>query len=214
MSRILIVEDDEAISGLIALNLEAVGHTAVTAGDGNKALEIIQNEKFDLVLLDIMLPGMDGFSLFPHIREHSFPVIYITAKNDISSILKGLREAEDYIVKPFNILELLARIEKILKRTGGLQEVIRIGRVAINEKKRTVQQDGIEVSLKPLEFDVLLMLAKNKNIALTREKLLNALWGIDYMGESRTVDVHIAQLRKKLDITIVTMPKVGYRLED
>jgi len=214
MNRILIVEDDESISELLRMNLAAVGYETKTAQDGKEALGIVESEIFDLVLLDVMLPGMDGFELFPYVDKRGMPVIFLTAKTDTASKIHGLKRAEDYIVKPFDILELMVRIDKVLKRRGSAQQVYRIGDIEINEDQRTVRQGGEEVYLKPLEFDVLLMLCKNKNMALSREKLLNTVWGIDFMGETRTVDVHIAQIRKKLRLNIVTLPKVGYRLED
>lgn len=214
MNRILVVEDDESISELLRMNLAAVGYEAIPALDGKEALKLIENEMFDLVLLDVMLPEMDGFELFPYIDKRGMPVIFLTAKNDTASKVQGLLQAEDYIVKPFDILELMVRVDKVLKRRGSAKQIYVVGNVEINEEQRTVRQNGEEIYLKPLEFDVLLMLFKNKNMALSREKLLNAVWGIDFIGETRTVDVHIAQLRKKLELKIVTLPKIGYRLED
>ena len=164
-----------------------------------------------------MLPGMDGFSLLPVISSYNIPVIFLTAKDDLASKLKGLKGgAEDYIVKPFEMLELMVRIEKILARTNKLANVINILDLEINFDEHTVRKNGIEVVLKPMEFELLAVLVKNKNIAISREKLLNMVWGIDFVGETRTVDVHIGQLRKKLGLNehIKTISKMGYRLED
>ena len=144
-------------------------------------------------------------------------MIYLTAKNDVGSKIRGLRSgAEDYIVKPFEVLELLVRVEKVLERTGRQISRITVGDIEINLNEHQVTKNGQEVSLKPLEYDLLVLLAKNKNMAFTREQLLNQVWGRDYLGETRTVDVHIGQLRKKLELfdVIKTIPKIGYRLED
>jgi DNA-binding response OmpR family regulator len=161
-----------------------------------------------------MLPGIDGFDLLSPLNERGIPVIYLTAKNDIESKVRGLKGgAEDYIVKPFEILELLVRIEKVLERHGCAENVIRLGDLEIFTRERMVKLDGESVYFKPREFDLLVLLAKNKNIAMSREKLLAEVWGIDFMGETRTVDVHITQLRKKTGLTIAAVPKIGYRLE-
>ena len=217
-NRILVVEDDESISRVIVRNLQATGYDVHACMDGAAAAELLLFDgDFDLALLDVMLPGMDGFALLPHMQRADIPVIYLTAKGDIDSKLQGLRGgAEDYIVKPFEVLELLARVEKVLERTGRMQQVLQVADMEINLLERTVRRDGQEISLKPMEFDLLVMLAKNKNIALTRERLLDSVWGVDYMGETRTVDVHIGQLRKKLGLAgqIKTVSKMGYRLED
>lgn len=217
-NRILIVEDEEAISRVIVRNLKATGYDVRSCGDGLQVPELLkQDSDFDLVVLDIMLPGMDGFELQPYFQHYGIPVIFLTAKNNVESKIQGLRDgAEDYIVKPFEILELLVRIEKVLERTGKLSQLLQVGELEINLAEHTVRKNGQEIMLKPREFDLLVMLAKNKNIALTRERLLRSVWGMDYMGETRTVDVHIGQLRKKLELgdKIRTVSRLGYRLED
>ena len=150
-------------------------------------------------------------------KIHNVPVIYLTAKSDVGSKIKGLKSgAEDYIVKPFEVLELLVRVEKVLERTGKQRDIISVGEVEINLSEHQVLKNGVQVSLKPLEYDLLVLLAKNKNVAFTRDQLLNQVWGSDYLGETRTIDVHIGQIRKKLDLSdvIKTIPKIGYRLED
>lgn len=218
VKRILVVEDDTAISELICMNLEVAGYEVLPVQDGDAVEEVVKNDQpIDLALLDIMLPGRDGFELLEVMKQYSVPVIYITAKGDVSSKIKGLRSgAEDYIVKPFEILELLVRIEKVLERTGKQREIIQVSDLEIHLSEHKVTRGGQPISLKPMEYDLLVLLAKNKNVAFTREQLLNEVWGSNYLGETRTIDVHIGQLRKKLNLAgvIKTIPKIGYRLEE
>ena len=217
-NRIMVVEDDESISKVIKKNLTSAGYAVTACYDGARAAKILDADTdYDLALLDVMLPGMDGFELMGHMKHHDIPVIYLTAKADLDSKVQGLRDgAEDYIVKPFEVLELLVRIEKVLERTGRMQQVLTAADIEINLLGRSVRKNGEEIILKPMEFDLLVMLAKNKNIALSRERLLHGVWGVDYIGETRTVDVHIGQLRKKLGLAdhVKTISKIGYRLED
>lgn len=217
-NRILVVEDDTAISELICMNLEVTGYEVVPVLDGNEVEGTLEKEEdFDLALLDIMLPGKDGFELFGVMKKYGIPVIYITAKADVNSKIKGLRSgAEDYIVKPFEVLELLVRVEKVLERTGKQKEIIQVKDLEIHLSEHKVTRNGQTVSLKPMEYDLLVLLAKNKNVAFTREQMLNEVWGSNYLGETRTIDVHIGQLRRKLDLSdvIKTIPKIGYRLEE
>ena len=217
-NRILVVEDDTAISELICMNLEVTGYEVVPVLDGNEVEGTLEKEEdFDLALLDIMLPGKDGFELLGVMKKYGIPVIYITAKADVNSKIKGLRSgAEDYIVKPFEVLELLVRVEKVLERTGKQKEIIQVKDLEIHLSEHKVTRNGQTVSLKPMEYDLLVLLAKNKNVAFTREQMLNEVWGGNYLGETRTIDVHIGQLRRKLDLSdvIKTIPKIGYRLEE
>lgn len=217
-NRILVVEDDTAISELICMNLEVTGYEVVPVLDGNEVEGTLEKEEdFDLALLDIMLPGKDGFELLGVMKKYGIPVIYITAKADVNSKIKGLRSgAEDYIVKPFEVLELLVRVEKVLERTGKQKEIIQVKDLEIHLSEHKVTRNGQTVSLKPMEYDLLILLAKNKNVAFTREQMLNEVWGSNYLGETRTIDVHIGQLRRKLDLSdvIKTIPKIGYRLEE
>ncbi|MCL2672694.1 MAG: response regulator transcription factor [Clostridiales bacterium] len=217
-NRILIVEDDESISGVIQKNLSAAGYAVVACYDGAEAAKRVHADAdFDLAIVDLMLPGMDGFELLPYLRHEDIPVIFLTARADLDSKVRGLRRgAEDYIVKPFEVLELLVRIEKVLERTGKLRDTLEAAGLQINLLERTIRKNGEELSLKPMEFDLLVMLAKNKNIALSRERLLHGVWGVDFVGMTRTVDVHIGQLRQKLGLhdAIKTVSKMGYRLED
>ena len=214
MYRIFVIEDDEAISRLLCMNLAVAGYEPVPAKDGQEALRMIMNgDHFDIALLDVMLPGIDGFQLMEPLKAHGIPVIYLTAKNDLESKLTGLTSgAEDYIVKPFEIMELLVRMEKVLARhcTGG---VLTCSDLTIYVEERTVLKGGRPIILKPLEFDLLLFFVRNQNIALSREKILAEVWGMDFYGESRTIDNHVSQLRKKTGLPIVSVSRVGYRLE-
>ncbi len=219
-TKILVIEDDSSISELICMNLEAAGYEATPLFDGLCAEAFLKeegNSKAALALVDVMLPGKDGFALMEDLQRAEIPVIYLTAKDDVISKVHGLKSgAEDYIVKPFEVLELLVRIDKVLKRTGRGAQKLQIRNVVIDIREHSVIKDGQQVKLKPMEYELLVLLAKSKNIAFSREELLNRLWGTDYVGETRTVDVHIGQLRKKLDFhdVIRTISKTGYRLED
>ena len=217
-NRILIVEDDEGIASALALNMQFVGYDYTLFGDGRKAVDsLAQDHAYDLALLDIMLPGVDGFELFAYMEKYSIPVIYMTAKTDSASEIKGLRDgAEDYIVKPFDMLTLMVRVEKVLRRTGRLNTVYRVRDVELNSETRTVTKSGEPVELQPLEFDVLLLLLKYKNLTVTREQFLSEIWGYDFVGETRAIDMKIAGLRRKLDLgdAIRSIPKRGYRLEE
>ena len=216
--KILVIEDEMAINDLISMNLEVTGYEVVSCLDGLEAEETLKKEAdFDLALVDIMLPGKDGFALLPELKAAGIPVIFLTAKADVQSKVRGLKEgAEDYIVKPFEMLELLVRIEKVLERTGRAKKVLTVRNILVDMQSHQVYKDGLPVSLKPMEYDLFVLLLQNKNIALGREELLKRVWGENYLGESRTVDVHIGQLRKKLELydEIRTIPKLGYRLEE
>lgn len=215
--RILVIEDDEAIHDLICMNLEMAGYELRAFMDGREAAdELDADHSYDCALVDIMLPGKDGFALLPQLSAYGIPVIFLTAKGDIHSKIKGLTEgAEDYIVKPFEMLELLVRLDKVLKRNQTEEPLICIHGVTIDLKKRKVTKGGEEVYLKPMEFDCLMMFVRNRNKVLTRKQLLGALWGIEFEGETRTVDAHVGRIRKKLDFqdVIKTIPRVGYCLE-
>ena len=217
MIDILLVEDNEELGGLLVDFLKAEGYSVHLSRTGEEGEAYFLSEGARLVVLDIMLPGKDGFELLGVMKEHGIPVIYITAKADVNSKIKGLRSgAEDYIVKPFEVLELLVRVEKVLERTGKQKEIIQVKDLEIHLSEHKVTRNGQTVSLKPMEYDLLVLLAKNKNVAFTREQMLNEVWGSNYLGETRTIDVHIGQLRRKLDLSdvIKTIPKIGYRLEE
>lgn len=215
MAYILVAEDEKAINDLIYKNLKLVGHTVEQAFDGTQALEMINGSGYDLVLLDIMMPGLSGLEVKKLIPT-DIPVIFVTAKLSVSDQLVGLGlGADDYITKPFDILVLLARVENILRRTKKNSTVFEIKNCRIDLSSRTVTKNGEEVVLTLQEFNLLEALVLNRNFALSRDKLLQLAWGFDYMGDTRTVDVHIQKLRKKLDLQteIATVYKYGYRLE-
>ena len=214
MYRVFVIEDDEAIRRLLCMDLSIAGYEPVPAGDGQEALKmILQGERFDVALVDVMLPGVNGFELMEPLKAHGVPVIYLTAKNDLESKLTGLTSgAEDYIVKPCEVMELLVRMEKVLARHGG-GGVLTFADLTVCVEERTVLKGGRPIVLKPLEFDLLLFFLRNQNIALSREKILTEVWGLDFYGESRTIDIHVSQLRKKTGLSIVSIPRVGYRLE-
>lgn len=217
-NRILVVEDDKGISDAVTLHLQYSGYEYAAFDDGGEAASYLaRDHSFDLAILDIMLPGRDGFSLFDDMEKYNIPVIYITAKTDSASEIRGLRAgAEDYIVKPFEVVTLLVRIEKVLERTGKLNRVYRVCDITADLENRTVTKCGVPVVLSPLELEVFAILLKNKNRTVPRERILNEVWGADWFGDTRTVDVRIANLRKKLGLgeEIKTISKIGYRLEE
>lgn len=216
MIEILIAEDDEMIANLIKVNLVKAGYLCKCAYTGRQATELMENTNFDLCLLDIMLPEIDGYELLEYAKTMNFPVIFITAMSSTDHKVKGLRAgADDYITKPFEIVELLARVESVLRRYKKAEEVITEGNVIINMASRKVYQDGREINLTMKEFNLLLLLVRNKNVALYREVIYENVWESDYMGDSRTVDLHIQRLRKKLkwNEKIESVYKVGYRLK-
>ena len=216
MAEILVVEDEEIINELIRRNLSLVGHHCERALDGEEAVEIAKAKKFDLIVLDIMLPKLDGFQVLQEIK--GTPTIFLTAKKSVDDRIKGLfMGADDYLTKPFEMLELVARVEAVLRRTKKKEEedvfVIDDMRIEYQSKRLFFRNQPVECT--PKEFELMEVLIKNRNIALSREKLLELVWGYEYIGETRTVDVHIQKLRKKLGLEnrIVTVYKTGYRLE-
>ena len=218
MIKILIVEDEKPISELIRLSLSKAGYSCTCRYDGIAAADLLETERFDLILLDIMLPGADGFELMEYIRPLEIPVIFITAKNAVDDRVRGRRMgAEDYIVKPFEIMELLARVEVVLRRYKKLDQVIRLGGLSIDTQSMQVRRDsdGAEIALTNKEYDLLLLFAQNPNVALYRETIYERVWGSNFLGDSRTVDLHVQRLRKKVgwEKRLVSVYKVGYRLE-
>lgn len=215
MAYILVAEDEIPINDLICKNLKLLGYKTAQAFDGPEALELAENENFDLVLLDVMLPGMSGFQIKTKLSK-DLPVIFVTAKTSVSDQLTGLNlGAEDYITKPFDTLVLIARVENVLRRTKKNDAVFTIKDCVIDLSMRTVYKNGERVDLALQEYNLLEALVLNRNFALSREKLLQLAWGYDYSGDTRTVDVHIQRLRKKLGLyrEIATVYKYGYRLE-
>ena len=214
MTKILIVEDEEAISNLIRMSLQKAGYSCEQAMDGESAADRIAEHTYDLVLLDIMLPGMNGYELLDYIKTTNMPVIFITAMGTLDDKVKGLKAgADDYITKPFEMVELLARVESVLRRYHKSEERIEVDDVIINIPSRTVTRQGEAVKLTLKEFELLLFLVRNRNIALYRETIYENIWQSEYMGDGRTVDLHIQRLRKKLhwEDRIHTVYKVGYR---
>ncbi len=216
MVKILVVEDDTSISNLIYTSLNDEGYDCYQTYDGKAAAELISKNQYNLILLDIMLPGIDGYDLLEYIRPTETPVIFITARASINDRIRGLKlGADDYIVKPFQIGELIARVEAVLRRTGQGDAVYKILDVEINTESRTVKKNGEYIDLTLKEFDLLVELVRNKNIALYRDKLYEKVWNEPFMGDTRTLDSHIGRLRKKLDWDdyIKTVFRIGYRLE-
>ena len=215
--KILIVDDDNNIAELISLYLTKECFDTRIVNDGEEAMIAFDQYNPNLILLDLMLPGMDGFALLPKLREWGIPVICLTAMADAQHEVQGLRGgAEDYIAKPFDMLALMVRMEKVLKRSGKLNEVYHFRDLTLDRANRRLTRAGEEIYLPPLEFDVLAVLMKNKNRTVSRDRILNEIWGEDYFGDIRTVDVRIANLRKKLGLSeeIRTISKAGYRLEE
>lgn len=219
MAKILIVEDEKPIRNLIKRNLELMGHICMEASDGDEAAEIIMENPFDLMVFDVMLPGKDGFELLELVRsrmKRPTPVIFLTAKESIDDRLKGLSlGADDYISKPFVLRELLLRVQAVLRRTMKEEESLFFDDIEVRFSSKKVFRKGLEVCLTPKEYCLLETLILNRNIVLSREKLLTLVWGYNYEGESRTVDVHIRQIRAKLDLKdrLKTLYKMGYRFE-
>lgn len=216
MANILVVEDDKRLNELVCSNLRLVGHSCERVYDGISVFGFLENHQPDLIILDIMLPEMDGFDILENIQTMNIPVIFLTAKGDLKDRIKGLRlGADDYITKPFELLELQARVDAVLRRTNKSEKSFVIGNIKIDFEARLVYKNERPIDCAPKEFDLLEVFIRNRNIALSREKLLELVWGYDYLGDTRTVDVHIQRLRKKLDLDayIKTVYKIGYRLE-
>ena len=215
MAEILIVEDEELINNLIKENLVLAGHVCTQVYDGQAALETIHNHTFDLILLDIMLPACSGYDILPKCKD--IPVIILTARDGVYDKVKGLnRGAEDYIVKPFDMLELIARVNVVLRRNAGNQkEIFQLGKLCVDLQSHKISLDGSEVLLTLKDYELIEYFIRNRNIALTRERLIEQVWGYDYEGDTRTVDVHVASIRRKLDLgkQLKTVYKLGYRLE-
>ncbi len=216
MIKILIVEDEEPISNLIRMNLSKAGYQCRCAFDGKEAADMMATNPFDLILLDIMLPKINGYELLDYAKSLDIPVIFITAMGTVDNKVKGLKNgADDYITKPFEIVELLARVETVLRRYNKAEQTIQILDIEVDVPSRVVMQNGEHITLTLKEFELLLLFIRNKNIALYRDTIYENVWESEYMGESRTVDLHVQRLKKKLhwEDKIVAVYKVGYRLE-
>ena len=216
MIKILIVDDEKPICDLIDLNLSAAGYSCMAVQDGLAAIEAVEKNEFDLVLLDIMLPGADGYDVMEYIRPLKIPVIFISAKHEVKDRVKGLKlGADDYLIKPFDVVELVARVEAVLRRYNKTETKITIGDVDIDTEARRVTKAGRPISLTSKEFDLLLLFAENRNVALFRENLYEKVWEDENFSDSRTLDLHVQRLRRKLgwEHNLVAVYKVGYRLE-
>ena len=214
MIKILIVEDEVPISNLISMSLEKAGYQCECVFDGMEAADKLEEEYYDLVLLDIMLPKVDGYELMEYIQPMGIPVIFLTAKSNVEDTVKGLEMgAEDYLTKPFEIVELLARVEVVLRRYDKNEQYLRVEEVEVDTRSRTVKKDKKVVRLTNKEYELLIMFIKNKNIALFRDVIYERIWEKDYTGESRTVDLHVQRLKRKLgwEEKIKTIYKMGNR---
>lgn len=216
MIKILIVDDEKPICDLIDLNLSASGYHCTSVQNGLDAIDLIEKEAYDLVLLDIMLPGADGYDIMEYIRPLKIPVIFITAKHEVKDRVKGLKlGADDYLIKPFDVVELVARVEAVLRRYNKTERLLTAGDVEVDVEARRVAKAGRPVVLTNKEFGLLVLFMQNKNVALFRETLYEKVWGDEYISDSRTLDLHVQRLRKKLgwEHNLVAVYKVGYRLE-
>jgi len=216
MNKILIAEDEAAIARLIRTVLTDAGYRCVWAPDGNQAADLLEQEPFDLALLDIMLPGADGYELLDYCKALEVPVIFLTARGEVEDRVRGLRRgAEDYLTKPFALPELLARVETVLRRCGKAEQVLRLEPdIEIDPAARVVRKGGQPVALTAKEFDLLVLFVQNKNVALCRDRIFERVWNEEYLGDSRTVDLHVQRMRKKLGLEerLTAVYKVGYRL--
>ena len=215
MLKILVAEDEEAIGNLIKKSLMKAGYQCILATDGVMAADMMMEEAFDLVLLDVMLPGIDGYELLDYAKRLGFPVIFLTALGSTEHKVKGLKMgADDYMAKPFEIVELLARVEAVLRRYNKVSTMLEVHDIVIDTASRMVKRGEEEIALTMKEFDLLLLLVRNQNIALYRDVIYENVWGGEFLEQSRTVDLHIQRLKKKLqwEEKIATVYKVGYRL--
>ena len=214
--KLLLAEDERELSGAIVRVLKHNNYNIDAVYDGQEAADLLEENRYDLILLDIMLPIIDGYELMEFIKEFQIPVIFITAKTRLEDKVKGLKAgADDYITKPFELAELTARVESVLRRYQKGHENIKLAGLDINVDSRVVKRDGKEIELTIKELDLLLLFLRNRNIALFRDRIYEEVWGGDYDGESRTVDIHVQRLKKKLgwESIIVSVRKIGYRLE-
>ena len=216
MERILIVEDEPPIAELVRLALTDEGYQCRCCLDGRAAADLVENSDFDLALVDVMLPGMDGFELAEYLQACEIPVIFLTARTDLTDKVRGLRGgAEDYITKPFAVAELTARVATVLRRFHKSHERLHLLDLTVDPEARTVRRSGQEVALTAKEFDLLLYFLRNPNRALQRSQIYRQVWREEYTGEGRTVDLHVQRVRRKLGLENLLKPvyRIGYRLE-
>lgn len=217
MIKILVVEDEKPISDLITINLSANNYQCYQAYDGMEAANLLETNTYDLILLDVMLPNIDGFELLEYIKPLNIPVIFITAKASLDDRVKGLTMgAEDYIVKPFQVVELLARVNVVLRRFNKASSTLTFKDITLNTESMLATKGDSVLELTPKEFELLTLFIRNLNITLFREKIYETIWENEYYGDTRTLDLHIQRLRKKAGLgkMLKTVYKVGYRLED
>lgn len=217
MIKILVVEDEKPISDLIRLNLRKEGYECTAVYNGFDAIDIVDTEHFDLVLLDVMLPGADGFEVMDYIKPLSIPVIFITARATIDDRLHGLTSgAEDYMIKPFDPLELIARVNIVLRRYDKTEKILTLGDLTVNTESNEVIKAGEQIRLTPKEYEMLVLFLRNKNITLYRDKIYEEVWGGDSDAETRTVDLHVQRIRKKVGLksNLVTVYNMGYKLTE
>lgn len=216
MNQILIIEDEKSIADMVKMCLTKNGYICETVNDGMTATQKIEEKRYDLILLDIMLPDIDGYDLIDYIKQFDIPVIFVTAKTSVPDRVKGLKfGAEDYISKPFDLEELLARVGTVLRRYHKAERILEVGKIKIDTLSRTVLLDGVLIPLPAKEYDLLLFLVRNKNIALYRESIFEQVWQEPYLENTRTIDLHIQRLKKKLNLgdAIETIYKVGYKFK-
>ena len=214
--RVLVVDDEKLIVKGIRFSLEQDGMDVDCAYDGEEALELAKSNAYDMILLDVMLPEIDGFELMEYIRPLEIPVIFLTAKSAVKDRVKGLKlGAEDYIVKPFEVIELLARVDVVLRRYQKTDMILEIGGLKIDTRSMQVWRDEAEISLTKTEYELLLLFARNPRRALYRETIYERVWGEPYPFGSKAVDIHIQRLRKKTgwETYLRAVNKIGYRLE-
>ena len=217
MNKVLVCDDEKKIRETFYDYLSAKGFDVTLAENGKEAVEKVRNDYYDIVVLDVMMPKIDGYELMEYAANLGLPVIFLTALGSTQNKVKGLRMgADDYLAKPFEIVELLARVEAVLRRYNKSEQIIEIFDVVIDTLSRTVIQNGRQVSLTIKEFELLLLFVRNRNIALYRDTIYENVWQGEYTEQSRTVDLHVQRLKKKLhwEEHITAVYKVGYRLED
>ena len=213
--KVLIVEDDENIAKYIQTCLSMGRYESEICDNGLSAIQRVSEQSFDLILLDIMLPGMDGFEIQNCIKEKNIPIIFLTAMQDVADKVRALKAgAEDYIVKPFEVTELLAIVEVVLRRYHKTSETLIYENIEIDIEKHTVKKNGEVLNISPKEFEILCYFVNHQDFVISRERLLGDIWGVNFRGETRTVDTHVQQVRRKLDLKdkLLTIPKYGYKL--
>ena len=221
MNKILIIDDDRELCALIKRSVQSEHIEADFCNTGKEGLQKLKEQEYQLVVLDVMMPGMDGFETLEEIRkENSLPILMFTSKNDSISKVRGLRAgADDYLTKPFGVMELISRVKALLRRSMQNHEIkqMKVGEIELNDEKRQVKVSGEPITLTYKEYELLKMLMSNTGIVLQREDIMVRIWGMDYEGESRTLDMHIKTLRHKLGDAgkkIRTVRNVGYQLEE